>query len=532
MESTIRRTAAEEYRKYMLLLDSGKSITGTSEEDLETQLGSLTRIFGPDGNLPGLVSSFGYFTAQNPSEGSEYIFKSESWTEIKGVFSQKSMNRSWEFFPVGDENTPSSIYLAVDSGTPDVYIFFMIDQASFTETYVKPVIAETNEGYLLEWIEIEDSETKRFFEKSERIDPEEYRFKPFASLTRTDKRIIPMIIEMPGFFEARRYFDERTTSYSSSSDEGNAPDIGMKSERPAFLSSDYYVKINHESGSIYYKIEYDASVSFFETVFILFIIGTLFVLLLFQLQRTRSLRQKEKEFVASITHELRTPLTVIKSAADNISTGIVSAEKLPVYSGLISNQVDRLSKMIEEILLFSRFEGKKQKPENPILTDFGSLEAKLKPALNVVASPNGVEIIWDAAGLPRNCYSYPEVISIVVDNLVTNAVNHAYKDIAGAVRVRFHHLIPDKIQVTVEDDGRGIEPRELKYVFEPFYRDEVSRRKQEKGSGLGLFISKRKAVLCAGCLEVESPYRRIDGSRADGCRFTLTLPCRMEQNND
>ena len=84
--------------------------------------------------------------------------------------------------------------------------------------------------------------------------------------------------------------------------------------------------------------------------------------------------------------------------------------------------------------------------------------------------------------------------------------------------------------ITVEDDGRGIESREMKHIFDPFYRDEVSRQRQEKGSGLGLFISKHKVSAAGGSLSAESPYRRIDGKKQSGCRFTLTLPLQYEND--
>jgi signal transduction histidine kinase len=78
----------------------------------------------------------------------------------------------------------------------------------------------------------------------------------------------------------------------------------------------------------------------------------------------------------------------------------------------------------------------------------------------------------------------------------------------------------------VEDDGRGIAKAEAKFVFAPFYRDEESRAKHEKGSGLGLFIARRKAQTLGGRLTLESTYKRIDGTRRPGCRFTLELPAR------
>jgi len=111
---------------------------------------------------------------------------------------------------------------------------------------------------------------------------------------------------------------------------------------------------------------------------------------------------------------------------------------------------------------------------------------------------------------------------------VVNSINHAYPALAPSrsVRVTLRHLVPDRLELVVEDDGRGISPKEAKKVFEPFYRDRVSRNSQEKGSGLGLFLARRQARRIRGDLTLESPWRRLDGSRKPGCRFVLTAPFR------
>jgi signal transduction histidine kinase len=94
--------------------------------------------------------------------------------------------------------------------------------------------------------------------------------------------------------------------------------------------------------------------------------------------------------------------------------------------------------------------------------------------------------------------------------------------------VTLRHLVPDRLELTVDDDGRGISAKEAKKVFEPFYRDLVSRANQEKGSGLGLFLAQRQARRMGGDLKLESPWRRLDGSRRSGCRFQTVVPFTAE----
>ena len=113
----------------------------------------------------------------------------------------------------------------------------------------------------------------------------------------------------------------------------------------------------------------------------------------------------------------------------------------------------------------------------------------------------------------------------MLSNLVANALYHAYTATGtGEVRVAGASSPLGAIQFIVEDDGRGIAKKESELVFEPFYRAEASRERHEKGSGLGLFIARRKARRLGGDIRLESPYERDDGSRRPGCRFTLELP--------
>ena len=155
------------------------------------------------------------------------------------------------------------------------------------------------------------------------------------------------------------------------------------------------------------------------------------------------------------------------------------------------------------------------------------LLGELYSPLGELAASSGVRLSWDTGGLPARFLGDAEAIAIILSNLVSNAINHAYPaQKKGEVRVIARVSMPSKLQFLVEDDGRGIAKAEAKLVFEPFYRDERSRATHEKGSGLGLFIARRKALLLGGSLSLESPYKRIDGVKKPGCRFLLELPLR------
>jgi len=267
------------------------------------------------------------------------------------------------------------------------------------------------------------------------------------------------------------------------------------------------------------------------SVFLLIGLALAFAQAISQKHKIRMVQRREREFVASVTHELRTPVTAIRSASDNMRRGLVGPERMATYGEMIYGQSLRLGSMIEEVLLFSQVEGKAQQP--PVLSLFRveDLSAEFRAPLEAIAKADGLCIEWDFGGMPKKFLCDADALRLILSNLVANALYHAYPgEPKGEVRVIGKSRLPESLQFSVEDDGRGIPKSEQSLVFEPFYRDEESRARHEKGSGLGLFIALRKARLLGGDLVLESPYERIDGLRRSGCRFTLTLP--LKESDD
>ena len=529
LEFKIRRLTGAEYRRYFLLMDIGKTINSDSgEEAFRTAIEDKAEIFNREGEFPQLIVAIGYYDKKMDGKAYEFDLESGEWAEIDSLFSKEPAAGEFNLVDAGTDSNPGQIYLSLNSGDERI-LFFRLDRSGFIDTYIKETVESIDPELRFEWFNFtekpqppEDGDDKLSFgnEKSK------YTFRPFSILFGIKEEPVPLRIEMPAFFDVRNIL-------KIDSENEQKADDGSKYDHPPFLHTGIYVEILDKQGSFYYRIEREAAVSFFETVTIFIIVGILFFLLLSQLQRTRQMRNKEKEFVASVTHELRTPLTVIRSAADNLSTGIVPEEKIKTYAGLINEQSDRLGNMIEEILLYSKFEDKRGGHDSPEQVKSELIISEARKTLDAVAEAGGIKLKWDVSGLPEIIQTYPSVIRLVLNNLVTNAVNHAYSDLTRSsdVRVRIRYIIPEKLSVEVEDDGRGIDAREVKKIFDPFYRDSVSRSRQEKGSGLGLFIAKRKVQLAGGKLQVESPYKRIDGVRNSGCRFSLILPCNVPEDN-
>ena len=160
-----------------------------------------------------------------------------------------------------------------------------------------------------------------------------------------------------------------------------------------------------------------------------------------------------------------------------------------------------------------------------ISVNLHNLLRELQTSLEQTAREKNIKITWEYSSLPPHALVDPEGLRLILENIITNAVHHAYADKSGGtIRILARTSLPRSLQFSIEDDGRGISRKEQSQIFDPFFRDAKSRERQEPGSGLGLFLSEKAAQAMEGRLSVESPYERINGEKLSGCRFTLILP--------
>ena len=240
-------------------------------------------------------------------------------------------------------------------------------------------------------------------------------------------------------------------------------------------------------------------------------------------RRSERLAAQQMEFVATVSHELRTPLAVIRSAAQNLSAGVVhEAAQARRYGDLIEQEGRRLTDMVEQVLAYAGVSDARglvsARPADPgaIVTDVLAGAAPLVQAAGfeqaVDIAPNLPPVVVDEAALRR-----------AIENLVTNAIKHGADGRWLGVSVQ-REVGPkqlDEVQIAVRDRGQGIDPQDLPHIFEPFYRGRSALDRQIHGNGLGLSLVKRIAAAHGGRLSVES-------TPGAGTTFTLHLPVSNE----
>lgn len=229
-------------------------------------------------------------------------------------------------------------------------------------------------------------------------------------------------------------------------------------------------------------------------------------------EELRQLAESRLTFAASVSHELRTPLTSISSAIEILrSPESPDADDARTYLSIIDRNTRRLTRLVEELLLFSRAEaGLLQLFPEPI--DHLSVVEEAVEALRPRATTRSVRIEVDAVPGPT-LHHDPDRVMQIVQNLVDNAVKYA--EPASVIRVG--STIDDGTwTVTVENVGPIIGPAEVDGIFQPFFRGS-ERASGADGAGLGLPLSRHIAELAGGTLTCDPTVR-------DGARFVLVLP--------
>lgn len=229
-------------------------------------------------------------------------------------------------------------------------------------------------------------------------------------------------------------------------------------------------------------------------------------------QELRAALAVKERFVGLVSHEMRTPLTALQLVLERLRTE--DSDRLSAAQGDLIGRMgrasDRLAQTIESVLQLSRIEGGRLWVDRREV-DVGSLIEVIADELRPSAERKGLVATVTAPRVPP-LVSDPELIRLIVSNLVTNAIK--FTD-AGSVAISLSYRDGHRIEVT--DTGRGIESDSQHRIFEPFEQLEPSRKKHNPGVGLGLALV--KALSSALGARVELTSRPGSGST-----FAIVFP--------
>ncbi len=212
------------------------------------------------------------------------------------------------------------------------------------------------------------------------------------------------------------------------------------------------------------------------------------------------LAQKKDDFLSAVSHELRTPLTSIRMYSEMLEKNWVkSKEKVGEYYKNMRQESERLSRLIENVLDFSRIQRGRKRYSfkvGEVNECVGNVIEMMKP----YAGQHGFEIDSELGDVQAARFDSDAVTQIVV-NLVDNAIKYAREaeDKKVIVRTRTDN---GYVLIEVEDHGPGVPHRQRKKVFEEFYRIGAEATRETTGTGLGLALVKRFAEAHDGFVQI------------------------------
>ncbi len=223
--------------------------------------------------------------------------------------------------------------------------------------------------------------------------------------------------------------------------------------------------------------------------------------------------ERRSNFVSAVTHELKTPLTAIRMYAEMLRDGLVGAEgKRAEYYATITDESERLSRLIDNVLEFARLE-RGTREMNWTVGSVGPVLEEAAEKLRAHAAREGFSIALEIDDdLPAIRFDRDALLQVLF-NLVDNAMKYA-----GAARERSIALEARRrgsgVLVSVRDRGPGVHGRQLSRIFEPFYRGGDERTRTTKGTGIGLALVKDLS---------ERMGAAVSGANADGGGFRVQL---------
>ncbi len=223
----------------------------------------------------------------------------------------------------------------------------------------------------------------------------------------------------------------------------------------------------------------------------------------------------KSDFISNVSHELKTPLSIIQSYATLLQDDSLDSDTRQKYAEILKQASQRLTDLVTNILKLNKLENQAILPEYEKinLTDIvanaviGYEEAIEKKGINLECDIDDIMLVSNSG-----------YIEIIINNLLSNAIKFTEKN--GKINVALKQTENGAI-IKISDTGCGISSETGKRIFEKFYQEDTSHKKE--GNGLGLALVKRVIDIMGGEISVKSELKR-------GSEFTVVLR-NAEENN-
>ena len=197
-----------------------------------------------------------------------------------------------------------------------------------------------------------------------------------------------------------------------------------------------------------------------------------------------------RELISNISHDLKTPLTAIKGYAEGIIDGVAdSPEKMDRYLRTIYTKANDMTVLVDELSFYSKIDTNSM-PYNFIAININNYFNDCINELTLDLEVKNIDLgYFNFVDSEQEVWADAEQLKRVINNIIGNSSKYIDKP-RGIINIRIQDA-NDFILVSIEDNGKGIDPSEESQIFERFYRTDASRNSSKGGTGLGLAISKK-----------------------------------------
>lgn len=226
-----------------------------------------------------------------------------------------------------------------------------------------------------------------------------------------------------------------------------------------------------------------------------------------------NLENMRNTFMANVSHDLRTPMTTIAGFIDGIVAGAIPPDKHEYYLGIIASEVRRLSRLVTSLLDISRMQAGDRKFSMSRF-DICEMTRQILISFEQKIDAKRLEVEFECEHEYMAVKADRDAIYQILYNICDNAVKFSRE--GGVLRVTIMRYKEKKLLISVFNEGQGIPPEDVPFVFERFYKSDKSRGLDKAGVGLGLFISKTIILAHNQDIWVRSNYGK-------NCEFCFTL---------
>lgn len=233
-----------------------------------------------------------------------------------------------------------------------------------------------------------------------------------------------------------------------------------------------------------------------------------------QIRHQIHLNKLQNDFIGMVSHELRTPLASMRMLVETLQQGRYrDSETLREYLDLIGSENQRLSRLVDSFLSFSRMRRGMSQFQCSEVAPGEAVQLALSATRAHMSEPNVTFTCTVEPDLPE-MFADPDAVATVLINLLENA--YKYSGAQKSIQLTVDEY-GDCIRFKVTDNGIGIAPREQKLIFRDFYQVDNRLARKAEGSGLGLSINRHIVLAHNGSIEVESTLGK-------GSTFTVLIP--------